>query len=279
MNHGSVPARRRPIRTPRWKGALLRSACVSAAVAAVAAAHLLFPGRIDATFLALLALALVPWLAPLVKSLKFADFEIVFRELERQIAEARGDARSARRMTDTLADGLLAGGEGVNTAADVPPDEEFDGLIAVYKRVQKSMKRGPAKTGRLTRVMSRMIVLGPRLRSLDVAGALRGKDGGKRVAAYAALYARPDGRLLPDLLDAVTGSKQRPFSTFWGIKAAGKVLAAADPADVRAAVFRLEQFLQRELRPGTDRHRELSIILRGFTGGEPSPDAGERRVP
>jgi hypothetical protein len=259
---------------------LWRSACVSAAVAAVAAAHLTWPGRFDETFMVLLALALVPWLAPFLDRVKIDKFEIIFRQLKREIDEARGEARSSRRVVETLAEGLLTDtSRGSQEAAVVPPDAELDALIAEYKQVQKGMKRGPAKTARLTRLMSRLTVLGPRLRDLDVREALKGKDQGKRVAAYAALYARPDGALLPDLVDAVTGTKQRPFAQYWGIKAIGKALAVADPAEARAAIFRLEEFSRRGLTEGTDRHRELSHILREFTGGRPSPDAGERRVP
>src|SRR3954447_4061270 len=84
------------------RGRLLRSACVSAAVAAVAGAHLLWPGRIDAIFLALLGLALLPWLAPYVSRLRLGDLEVELRAVKHQLAETQGVARSAYRAAETL---------------------------------------------------------------------------------------------------------------------------------------------------------------------------------
>lgn len=254
----------------------LWAASVSAVVAAVAVGHVVWPGHIDTIFLALLALAFLPWLAPLIKSIKVGGWEIEFRELEQRLAEAEGLARSASRTADTLGEALLAGrGRAASSSeGERPPDEELAELIEEYKSVQKGMKRGTAKMGRLTRIVGRMIALAPMLRQFDIAAALRGKDQGRLVAAYAALYARPDGAMLGELVRALTGRKQRAFAQFWGIKAAGKVLQASRPEDTPDALFQLREFLARVLKPGTDRHAELSQVLNG-AGDDASRRPGE----
>jgi hypothetical protein len=77
------------------KNHLLVAACLSLAPLAVAAAHLVWPDRIDAVFLGLFVLALVPWLGRFLKRVKTPwGIEIEFiRRLDRVCAEVGGGER------------------------------------------------------------------------------------------------------------------------------------------------------------------------------------------
>jgi len=167
-----------------------------------------------------------------------------------------------------LAEGSGRGQHGDLFGAPNPADKELTRLIDEYKAIRNNKKPGPARTGAMTRVMARMIALTRELQAFDVRGALKSKDQGRRLAAYAALYARPQPGLLEDLVAALTGQQQARFLTYWGIQAVGRVLKACQPGGVPPEVrLQLREFLNRGLTKGTDRHYELSRILREFEGG------------
>jgi hypothetical protein len=73
---------------------------VLAAVAAIV--HMAFPSlTIDGVTLGLLAVAALPWLAPVVKSLKFGSLEVDLRDLQQNLYEVRDRVEeSAQKVVD-----------------------------------------------------------------------------------------------------------------------------------------------------------------------------------
>lgn len=73
---------------PDFKARLI-SALISVAALIVAAAHLVWPdARIDVVTLGLLVLAVIPWLAPLFKSIELpGGWKVEFQELKQQVLE------------------------------------------------------------------------------------------------------------------------------------------------------------------------------------------------
>ena len=81
---------------PRLGGPRLVSIFITTAALLISAAHLLWPAvQIDAITLGLLVLAVVPWLAPLFKSIELpGGWKVEFQELKREVAR-KGDQVAA----------------------------------------------------------------------------------------------------------------------------------------------------------------------------------------
>lgn len=76
---------------------------VLAAVAAII--HVAFPSlTIDAVTLGLLAVAALPWLAPVVKSLKFGSLEVDLRDLQQNLHEVRNRVEESAQKVEDLSD-------------------------------------------------------------------------------------------------------------------------------------------------------------------------------
>src|SRR4051794_10407692 len=95
-----VPERREAARRPPV------SLIVIAALAAAAAiVHVVFPDlAIDAVTLGLLGVAALPWLAQIVKTLKFGSLEIDLKDIQRDIYEVREKVVENAQKVDDLAD-------------------------------------------------------------------------------------------------------------------------------------------------------------------------------
>jgi hypothetical protein len=183
---------------------------------------------------------------------------------------ATEERKHATTIAETMAEVTLAersrGGQ-PNTLSGPPatPDAEMARLIGEYKTVRKSQKPGSARTRVMTRIMGQMIALAPGLQAFDVRGALKSKDQGRRLAAYACLYARPQPDMLGDLVAALTEKQQQAFLTYWGIQTVGRILQTCPPGGFPPEIrLQLREFLQRGLTKGTDRHSLLSRLLREF---------------
>ena len=88
---------------------------------------------------------------------------------------------------------------------------------------------------------------------------LSSPDRKSRVAAYAYVYANPDGGRTCDLVDAVT-AEPTPFGQYWGVRALRRRVQA-DPTALDAATRqRLEHFATM-LEPETDGADELRQLL------------------
>src|SRR5262249_13190432 len=144
---------------PSW----VLAACISGACLAVSVGHLIWPERVDAILLGLLALGTLPWLAPYIKSLQLpGGWLLQFHKLERKVNEALGAAESATTMAETMAEVTLAeaarGAQPPPAVADADsPDKELEKLIDEYKTIRENMKPDRARTNKLDRVVARMI--------------------------------------------------------------------------------------------------------------------------
>jgi hypothetical protein len=76
---------------------------VLAAVAAIV--HMAFPSlTIDGVTLGLLAVAALPWLAPVVESLKFGSLEVDLRDLQQNLYEVRDRVEESAQKVENLSD-------------------------------------------------------------------------------------------------------------------------------------------------------------------------------
>ena len=78
---------------------------VSVVAAAAAVVHVAFPSlTIDVVTLGLLAVAALPWLAPVVKSLKFGSLEVDLRDLQQNLQEVRSRVEESVQKVEDLSD-------------------------------------------------------------------------------------------------------------------------------------------------------------------------------
>jgi len=236
---------------------------ISVGAAGAAVIHAGWPHLIDAVTAALLLLAALPWLAPIVKTLEVSGVgKIELRELERTAQEALGAATSAAQKADLA----LAGASGRGTAAQPTTHasaQDVAALVREYNRIRETQRSGPARTTAMTAVVRRMIDVSSSMPLTAVQDALRDKDRGQRLLAYAFLYTRPEPSLLNDLMDAVRG-EDTPFGQYWGIQALGKVIGSMQRVQINDGVVRRLRAFAAELQPDTDRHYELSRLLRSL---------------
>ena len=116
----------------------------------------------------------------------------------------------------------------------------------------------------MTTIVSQMMRESGNLSPDQVRKALADKDRGQRLIGYTALYKLPNPALLDDLVTSVTSIEDKPFGQYWGIQSIGAVIGKADQNQINLAVTKkLEAFLSR-LETETDRHYELSRILRAL---------------
>ena len=112
----------------------------------------------------------------------------------------------------------------------------------------------------MTDVVRRMIEVGHRLKSFNIAEALRDDSGGMRLFAYAFLYTRPNAQFLVSLVETVTSEEHTPFGQYWGLQSIGRVMSNAThvPPEIKNKLHAFGTRLPR----GTDREYEVRKLLR-----------------
>jgi uncharacterized protein (UPF0335 family) len=238
---------------------------VSIGAIALAGIHIWKPDlSIDSITVMLSVIAVLPWVQPLIKSIELLGVKLELRELQEQIADVKGAAESASRQA-AFAVAATGSSVSVEKTAATSMKTADDALLALadeYDRIRETQPSGDARTVAMTDVIRKMIELVPLVSTFDVIQALHEKHQGRRLAAYAYLYAQPNPDFLQSLVDSVTKQEDKPFGQYWGLQAIARVLAKQGQAVIPTGVAnQLRQFVERIPR-GTDRDYELKKILR-----------------
>lgn len=230
---------------------------------AVAVGHAIWPGvTIDGITLGLVVLAVLPWLAPIIKSIELPGVgKIELQEMKAQVEELRGQTASASQKADTaLASKATSLSEARQPVELGSSEQPFLTLVAKYNYVRRTQKPGGLRTAAMAEIVAEMIALAPSVPSATVVPFMMEDDDGKRLFAYAHSYAVPQPQLLPGLVQSVTKKEDKPFGQYWGIQAIGRVVQAA-PEGVDLQIRKsLREFLA-TLKRGQDRYYELSKIV------------------
>lgn len=227
---------------------------VSCVAIAVAVAHVVAPDlKIDNVTVALLVVAIVPWLRDLLNSIELpGGFKVEFKAVEQRI-------EAAERVADAA---LVGSGDDLPETDDATALEDVRKLAAEYLEVRRSMRSGPARTQRQTGIFGRLVRTTQRVAAPALDDWLTSPDGGLRLAAYARLYAAPDPAGIHALADAVV---QDPlaFNQYWGLRALDKVVDAVGAEEVPSEVVRRLE----DCRPrGSDRVALLRRLLAKLNG-------------
>ena len=240
--------------------------CLTVVAIAVAISHAKWPSvTIDGVTLGLIVLAVLPWLAPIIKSIELPGVgKIELQEVKAQVEELRGQTASASQKADTaLASKTTSLPNAVDTLEALSPEQRFLTLAGKYNHIRKTQKPGGLRTSAMTEIVGEMIALAPSAPIATVSPFLTEEDDGKRLFAYAHIYARPEPQVLSDLVRSVTEKEDTPFGQYWGIQAIGRVVQAAPESVTLQTRNALQNFLTK-LKKGTDRYYELSKIMKSL---------------
>jgi hypothetical protein len=262
---------------------------VSAAAVGAVALRALVPAAVpDAISAIFLLLAFVPWLLPFIKSLKYGELVIDFQNLLREVKETRNVAVSARRRADlargaalsamvraeTAAAEIDAGGEARERAGRGP--EDLYALADEYDR-RETRQPGPDRKPDLAELMGRMIAAARRLPPETIGQPFSPRrieqllleGGGKRMLAYAVLYAHPRqfADLLKPLIESAADVESTRFGQYWGIQAIGRIISEMERSKISPTLVNALKKLYKQLPPASGRRYEVSRILKGLEAG------------
>lgn len=236
------------------------------AATAIAISHAVWPGaKIDGVTLGLIGLAVLPWLAPIIKSIELPGIgKIELQEVKAQVEELRGQTASASQKANTaLASRTTSVPANTPTPHALLPDQRLSVLASKYDEIRRTQKSGDLRTGAMTDVVGEMIDLASSVPSATAIPLLNDQDEGKRLFAYAYIYARPEPQVLADLVRSITEREKQPFGQYWGIQAIGRVIQSA-PGSADSQIQNILRGFLTKLQKGTDRYYELSKIIKSF---------------
>lgn len=270
--------------TRQWSplsiGAVALSAVITMAALAGVIVHLADPNlKVDSIVVALLVIAIIPWLGLIFKSVEIPGlFKGEFQELREKVkrVEEVGRENSAQitKVEDSVDNEVEDQGGALQTAASkgasvrpaVPvmpsqhPQRQLDALIQEYDHIRATQSAGSVRTLAMTRVIEQMIELAPQLQDFDWTAGLNSSDRGVRLAAYAFLYACPKRDAVSPLVSTAVYAEDKPFGQYWALLALEKAMDQLDCDSTRKIQPILEQF-QNSLRSGTDRYVVIDRLL------------------
>jgi hypothetical protein len=244
-----------------WKAhrQIISRIAISAVAVLLIIGHVLIPRATltDPVTIFLITVAILPWLRSVIKSVELLGVKVeLLQELKAQATEHQGAVESANRQSELA---LSA-----STAPSRPAAQEFSSLSDIEALAdeyddERKTDSGVSRTGRMTDIIWRMIEVSQRVTTFDVSSALRSDSPGKRLFAYAYLYARPNCPNLSILVESVTAQENQPFGQYWGLQAIGRVMSRCEvvPPEVKSSL----KAFAKALPPGTDRAYEAKRLL------------------
>jgi len=243
---------------------MLTRLLVTAVALAAVAAHLIWSNlKVDGVVVAMLVVSLLPWLGSVFESLELpGGWKLQYREIQQQLEkthaqsqQAIGAAASASQKADfAVAASEPATGTGTTS-------EQFNQLAAKYNQIRATQQSSNTRTKTLTQIVAQMVTLARKMPDYPWQEALSSDDRGRRVAAYAWLYARPDADASRSLARALTtGQEDTDFGQYWNLQALQRCLQLADPDTAATLKPELERFLP-SMPPNNPRYHELADLL------------------
>ncbi|MFI0895717.1 hypothetical protein [Streptomyces sp. NPDC020983] len=273
---GAGPERRRERGRNRRRDVI--ATVIACAAVAAAIVHMVRPGlRIDGVTVVLLAVAVVPWLGELFDSIELpGGTKLQYRQLAERVEAAEERSAQAGRTADDASrtarialvtrggEDTAAPGAFTDTSAGSRGSGAVERLAEEYASLREHAPRSPARTDRMEQIFADLVTATRRQDDFGVGAALASAAPGIRLAAYARLYARPDGGYLDQLTQAVLDDGAIAFNQYWGFHAILAVVGTAGAGRMRVDhVAQLEACLLR-LPPDSDRSAVLRRLLAGI---------------
>ena len=243
----------------------LQCAVSAVAVAAVALHHFWPAFRGDAFTGAFLLVAVLPWLAPLLKTIKLpGGFEVELRELREELDQTKGAVASAAIQAQVGAAALSAPAPATGSHATVEAQSspaEFIALGTRYEQVRNSMAPGSPRTEAMTRVVAEMLKAAASIRELDIRPLIASSSRGERLAGITYAHEHPASGKAEPLVASLTNIEDTPFGQYWALRALRRI-AGVDPRVFAGRLCERLLAYRKKQKPGTDRYYEVTELLR-----------------
>lgn len=131
-------------------------------------------------------------------------------------------------------------------------------LASRYNEIRATLPPGFERTSQMTAVVQQIEAAAARTKTFDWRSALSSEDRGRRLAAYAYLYVRPQRGAGEPLAGTLLSREDKPFGQFWALQALRKVATADD--SLANFLPELRDYC-RKLAHGTDRARECRLLI------------------
>lgn len=166
-----------------------------------------------------------------------ADTKNALNAVNQKVEEAKSAAKSASDKAEfALINQSVPHGEEVQLL-NLEPEGKLNELIDSYNNIREKLVQGNARTNKMNNVIKGIMDLLPSLPTFNVSQMLQEKDNGKRVAAYAYLYVKPEYQFLEELVSTFTTDSIQ-FGQYWGIQALGKLLNVKPNEEINPTVFK-----------------------------------------
>jgi hypothetical protein len=246
---------------------------VTAGALIVVVVHHVYPAfHADPFTAAFLLVAVLPWLAPLLKTIKLpGGLEVELRELREELDQTKGAVKSAAIQAQVGAATLSAAvPEGRQTEGTGSP-EKLLALGEKYERIRDSMPSGSTRTGAMTRVLAEMFKEAASIRDLDVGPLIASASRGERLAGIAYAHEHPSPERAGTLVGALGGQEDTPFGQYWVLRALRRIAEGDSRVFAGDLCQQLNAYKNRQ-KPGTDRRYEVTQLLRDVGFRSASPD-------
>ncbi len=208
--------------------------------------------------------AVLPWLAPLLKSIKLpGGLEVELRELRDELDQTKGAVKSAAIQAQIGAAALSAPATGSR--------ERLLALGEKYERIRDSMSSGSTRTGAMTRLLAEMFKEAASIQALDVEPLIASTSRGERLAGIAYAHEHPSPERAEPLVKALVGQEDTPFGQYWVLRALRRIAEGDSRVFAGHLCERLNAYKNRQ-KPGTDRRYEVTQLLRDVGFRSASPD-------
>ncbi len=228
--------------------------------------HHVFPAfHADPFTGAFLLVAVLPWFAPLLKTIKLpGGLEVELRELREELDQTKGAVKSAAIQAQVGAAALSA-------TAGAPSRERLLALGEKYERIRDSMPSGSTRTGAMTRVLAEMFKEAAGIPDLEVEPLIASASRGERLAGIAYAHEHPSPERAEMLVGALAGQEDTPFGQYWVLRALRRIAEGDSRVFAGHLCQQLNAYKNRQ-KPGTDRRYEVTQLLRDVGFRSASPD-------
>jgi hypothetical protein len=191
------------------------------------------------------------------------------QEVRRTAERAQDQASEAKSVTEAFEETASDLAEGVQHAlaisqpqarpGDGTPRGELHAMAEEYNHVRWTMPSGSERTLVMTEIVRRMIAEAEKISEFDVEGYLHTNNAGRRLVAYAYMYAHPESAWVPVIAEAFL-TDDKPFNQYWALKALEAQDFPISSMLDRDLIRRLRDRLPR-LENDASRHRLLTKLL------------------
>jgi hypothetical protein len=234
--------------------------------------------KIDAFGIALLVIALLPWIVPImhITELDFAGGNVIkmqetIERIERDNSLSAEEIKQLRQLLQVTTN--MARRE--NPTSIKTLEEQITDLKNKYTDL-RSTPSGDQRTAEMTTVVSQLVPLMVRMDNYDPIKDLSSSTPADRLAAIAYIYGKPDLQYLDPLIGAATKEVQ-PFIQYWAVQALGSVLALPRTERLKEDQLKSLRVLLKVVDSPNDhgRYLELQRIIQNLPElvppGEPPP--------